>query len=55
MQMKLFLMKCNIHIATGIVTLSNCVRGTLLLLEEKFSNTTASSHLAVLKFWVDVL
>jgi WD40 repeat protein len=36
-----------IHIATGIVTLSNCVRGTAAPFRgETFSNTTASSHLA---------
>jgi hypothetical protein len=36
-----------IHIATGIVTLSNCVRGTAAPFRgESFPNTTASSHLA---------
>ena len=36
-----------IHIATGIVTLSNCVRGTAAPFRgTTFSNTTASSHLA---------
>ena len=36
-----------IHIATGIVTLSNCVRGTAAPFRgETFPNTTASSHLA---------
>ena len=36
-----------IHIATGIVTLNNCVRGTAAPFRgETFSNTTASSHLA---------
>ena len=36
-----------IHIATGIVTLSNCVRGTAAPFRgEIFPNTTASSHLA---------
>ena len=36
-----------IHIATGIVTLNNCVRGTAAPFRGKtFSNTTASSHLA---------
>ena len=36
-----------IHIATGIVTLNNCVRGTAARFRgETFSNTTASSHLA---------
>ena len=36
-----------IHIATGIVTLSNCVRGTAASFRgESFPNTTASSHLA---------
>ena len=35
-----------IHIATGIVTLNNCVRGTAATFRgESFSNTTASSHL----------
>lgn len=37
----------SIHIATGIVTLSNCVRGTAAPFRgTTFSNTTASSHLA---------
>ena len=37
----------SIHIATGIVTLSNCVRGTAAPFRgESFPNTTASSHLA---------
>ena len=36
-----------IHIATGIVTLNNCVRGTAAPFRgTTFSNTTASSHLA---------
>ncbi|MDA9624145.1 hypothetical protein N9S62_02595 [Pelagibacteraceae bacterium] len=36
-----------IHIATGVVTLNNCVRGTAAPFRgETFSNTTASSHLA---------
>ena len=36
-----------IHIATGIVTLNNCVRGTAAPFRgETFPNTTASSHLA---------
>ena len=36
-----------IHIATGIVTLNNCVRGTAARFRgTTFSNTTASSHLA---------
>ena len=36
-----------IHIATGIVTLNNCVRGTSATFRgESFPNTTASSHLA---------
>jgi len=36
-----------IHIATGIVTLNNCVRGTAASFRgETFPNTTASSHLA---------
>lgn len=39
-----------IHIATGIVTLSNCVRGTAAPFRgESFPNTTASSHLAAAK------
>ena len=37
----------SIHIDTGIVTLSNCVRGTAAHFRgETFPNTTASSHLA---------
>jgi hypothetical protein len=37
----------SIHIATGIVTLNNCVRGTAAPFRgTTFSNTTASSHLA---------
>ena len=37
----------SIHIDTGIVTLSNCVRGTAAPFRgETFPNTTASSHLA---------
>ena len=37
----------SIHIDTGIVTLSDCVRGTAAPFRgETFSNTTASSHLA---------
>ena len=37
----------SIHIDTGIVTLSNCVRGTAAPFRgESFPNTTASSHLA---------
>ena len=37
----------SIHIATGIVTLNNCVRGTAARFRgTTFSNTTASSHLA---------
>ena len=42
-----FYQTSTIHIATGIVTLNNCVRGTAAPFRgETFSNTTASSHLA---------
>ena len=42
-----FYQTSTIHIATGIVTLSNCVRGTAASFRgETFPNTTASSHLA---------
>ena len=42
-----FYQTSTIHIATGIVTLSSCVRGTAAPFRgETFPNTTASSHLA---------
>jgi len=42
-----FYQTSTIHIATGIVTLSSCVRGTAASFRgETFPNTTASSHLA---------
>ena len=42
-----FYQTSTIHIATGIVTLNNCVRGTSAIFRgESFPNTTASSHLA---------
>ena len=42
-----FYQTSTIHIATGIVTLNNCVRGTAAPFRgESFPNTTASSHLA---------
>ena len=42
-----FYQTSTIHIATGIVTLNNCVRGTSATFRgESFPNTTASSHLA---------
>jgi len=42
-----FYQTSTIHIATGIVTLSSCVRGTAATFRgETFPNTTASSHLA---------
>jgi hypothetical protein len=42
-----FYQTATIHIATGIVTLNNCVRGTAAPFRgTTFSNTTASSHLA---------
>ena len=42
-----FYQTSTIHIATGIVTLSSCVRGTAASFRgESFPNTTASSHLA---------
>ena len=42
-----FYQTSTIHIATGIVTLNNCVRGTAAPFRgTTFSNTTASSHLA---------
>ena len=42
-----FYQTSSIHIATGIVTLSSCVRGTAAPFRgETFPNTTASSHLA---------
>ena len=41
-----FYQTSTIHIATGIVTLNNCVRGTSATFRgESFPNTTASSHL----------